>query len=749
MSVEDLGIAPHLMPIYEGLYREMNVHGHPTVAAGDAASYLRGSSLPVQSLGQIWEIADYAKRGALDKRGAFIAFKLVAAAQQGHPIVPASVGIPGLNAPMLGSRTNTPALSADPGSLQASPSRPSGTLPRSPSGGGQTETWGIQPNDQSKYDSIFESLGPENGKLSGNKVRPVLLNSGLAPNVLAKIWELADQDKDGQLDRVEMSVALHLVYRALQNESVPNMLPNSLIHPTKAALSRRTSVASHHSAQDQYSTQMIGRNRTASLASLDEVGFPGAHGVQDPQRSFSVQPPYGRHGSVSGTPIPSQEWPVDVAEATAIFHRCDTNKDGLVSGVDVMGEFLRSGLSQPTLAHIWGLADTHANGMLNPEQFALAMHLVSMARSGQDLPSTLPPHLMPPSMRQLHLPNDTEPAPTLPTSTSQHLAFAAQSDNPEVKKLAEEMEALVGEKREAEAKITQLEADMTVKNSEIRNLQIELTTLENTVKQLERQKIEAGKRLGDLDTQIQQLDEQCRVQKEKVDEGQNRLEKLKEETENGAANAQRNTETLAQARAEVIQLENEARALAGQLQSEKATMERAVTQITTLERESDSSGRIQAQMEDEKQKIIEATEKLKKVLESENPEESLATQPELFANFKTPDMFNEAAFTTPSTSVVPPRPAMPNGNDPFAGRDPFASAGAAQSMTGFGSDPFGAAPGGAPGRPAPPRPAPPRASPAPASQHGFAADPFAGQDPFGGAQHAAGGAGFADFSNFN
>lgn len=70
-------------------------------------------------------------------------------------------------------------------------------------------------NFQVKYDSIFESLCPVDGKLAGAKVRPVLLNSGLNPTILAKIWELADQDKDGQLDRVEMAVAMHLVYRCV------------------------------------------------------------------------------------------------------------------------------------------------------------------------------------------------------------------------------------------------------------------------------------------------------------------------------------------------------------------------------------------------------------------------------------------------------------------------------------------------------------------------------------------------------
>ena len=39
--------------------------------------------------------------------------------------------------------------------------------------------WAITPEDRAKYTAIFEGLNPENGKLSGETVRPVLMKSGL------------------------------------------------------------------------------------------------------------------------------------------------------------------------------------------------------------------------------------------------------------------------------------------------------------------------------------------------------------------------------------------------------------------------------------------------------------------------------------------------------------------------------------------------------------------------------------------
>ena len=45
-----------------------------------------------------------------------------------------------------------------------------------------------------------------------------------------KIWNLADQDKDGMLDRYEFTVAMHLVYRFLQGDLIPDQV--SSVIPT-------------------------------------------------------------------------------------------------------------------------------------------------------------------------------------------------------------------------------------------------------------------------------------------------------------------------------------------------------------------------------------------------------------------------------------------------------------------------------------------------------------------------------------
>jgi hypothetical protein len=64
----------------------------------------------------------------------------------------------------------------------------------------------VKPDEKRKYDALFDQLKPVGGLLPGDKVRNVMLGSKLPMSMLGKIWDLADQDKDGSLDRCS---ALH------------------------------------------------------------------------------------------------------------------------------------------------------------------------------------------------------------------------------------------------------------------------------------------------------------------------------------------------------------------------------------------------------------------------------------------------------------------------------------------------------------------------------------------------------------
>ncbi|CAG9793511.1 unnamed protein product [Diatraea saccharalis] len=62
-------------------------------------------------------------------------------------------------------------------------------------------------------------------------------------------------------------------------------------------------------------------------------------------------------------------------------------------------EMVKSKLPNSVLGKIWKLSDIDKDGFLDDEEFALAMHLIRVKIDGHDLPSDLPPHLVPPSKR--------------------------------------------------------------------------------------------------------------------------------------------------------------------------------------------------------------------------------------------------------------------------------------------------------------------------------------------------------------
>uniref|UniRef100_A0A3P9KV28 EH-domain containing 2a n=1 Tax=Oryzias latipes TaxID=8090 RepID=A0A3P9KV28_ORYLA len=84
-----------------------------------------------------------------------------------------------------------------------------------------------------KYDEIFYSLSPREGKLSGTKVKEWMTTTLLPNSVLAHIWRLSDVDGDGMLDNEEFALAVHLIEGKLEGYWLPRELPSHLVPPSK------------------------------------------------------------------------------------------------------------------------------------------------------------------------------------------------------------------------------------------------------------------------------------------------------------------------------------------------------------------------------------------------------------------------------------------------------------------------------------------------------------------------------------
>lgn len=99
------------------------------------------------------------------------------------------------------------------------------------SAGADADDW-IVSRDKHRYDELFYTLMPVNGKISGVNAKKEMMSSRLPNTVLGKIWKLADHDRDGMLDDEEFALAQHLIKVKLEGYELPTELPPHLVPPS-------------------------------------------------------------------------------------------------------------------------------------------------------------------------------------------------------------------------------------------------------------------------------------------------------------------------------------------------------------------------------------------------------------------------------------------------------------------------------------------------------------------------------------
>lgn len=279
----------------------------------EAARFLKRSGLSDIILSKIWDMSDPGGRGCLDKSGMFVALKLVALVQNGKDLSISNVNV----------EVPPPKMGDIPLPKPVKPPPPSNS-PLITSLPPAAVNWTIQKAEREKYDNLFDSLQPINGLIPGNKVKNVLMESKLPLETLGKIWDLADQDKDGQLDRHEFVVAMHLVYKALEKYAIPNTLPPELMPPPKRKVSATLPP-----------TPLLARGLDGVKPEIPPPPVAAAPAPKPPQQASWVVTPDEK------------------SKSDALFVKSDVDKDGFVSGLEIKDVFLQSGVPQPVLAHIW------------------------------------------------------------------------------------------------------------------------------------------------------------------------------------------------------------------------------------------------------------------------------------------------------------------------------------------------------------------------------------------------------------
>ncbi|OQR74870.1 epidermal growth factor receptor substrate 15 1-like, partial [Tropilaelaps mercedesae] len=665
-------VGPHLAA-YDALYQQIDPAGVNHIGALEAAAFLKRSTLPDSVLRDIWELADPDQKGFLDRYGFFVALKLIALAQSN--VTPSE-------AALIQAETPAPRLLNTPPAID----------------------WSIQPANRARYEEMFRSLGPQNGLLPGNKVKPVMLNSKLPVDVLGRIWDLSDQDQDGALDMDEFVVSMHLVSKALQeNAPIPMSLPPQLVKakpPPKTTADPVTSPTPTTNAAAIPDLIPSGYTAPATPSPAPTSGQNNG--------ATSTPPPTAAPAAKSPPTIPSP--PVKDVSPPAVtngetimdlerdkhmklFCRLDTDNDGLVNGGDCKQTFLDTGLPQQDLAFIWGTVDTGQTGRLNSNQFVQAMTMVEEKLRERNKPT----------------------------------------GNKELDALNEEIRQLQTEKRIIQEEVDGIEAEAKRREAEVAAARRELEQLQAMHRQLELQKREANKKIAELGVQKGAL-------------------------------AQRLTE----AKAQLADEKEKVAALRKTFEEEKAQIEESMNKPDPKELEmSEELKKIQDEIELRKTTMKELSERHEVAMAKLAEEAGFSSDPFGGKDpFAAQDPFASSAGTVapmadPFGGEDPFGGSSTGGaagSDPFGG-DPFTSSRASPTPAlppkSKGGSNASKAP---PPRPAPPSrpqgptraaPAPPLPPPAGTASTGFGDDPFApsgGVAPSNAQQQSSDG--FANFDAF-
>lgn len=227
-------LTPDKVTQYKGLFDRQALQAG-LLPGEQARSIFDRSGLPNDTLGRIWALVDTEQRGALTAPEFIVAMHLLTSTNSG-----ALRTIPAILPPALLE------VAAGRGPARQSPRPGNAAVPRQLTGQQRTGSplgrpqgnvdWLITPADKGRFDQLYLTLDKSNkGFITGEEAVAFFSQSNLSEDALAQIWDLADVNSQGQLNREEFAVAMYLIRQQRLNPAtpLPATLPPNLIPPSR------------------------------------------------------------------------------------------------------------------------------------------------------------------------------------------------------------------------------------------------------------------------------------------------------------------------------------------------------------------------------------------------------------------------------------------------------------------------------------------------------------------------------------
>jgi epidermal growth factor receptor substrate 15 len=134
----------------------------------------------------------------------------------------------------------------------------------------------ITPADKGKFDQFFNSIDTQRrGVLTGDQAVTFFSDSRLPEETLAQIWDLADINSEGQLNKDEFAVAMYLIrqQRAPNPAPLPAFLPPGLVPPSMRKQTQQTQ-STAPAFDNAANSSNLPKSAADDLFGLDEPSSP-------------------------------------------------------------------------------------------------------------------------------------------------------------------------------------------------------------------------------------------------------------------------------------------------------------------------------------------------------------------------------------------------------------------------------------------------------------------------------------------